>query len=250
MLVSPEAEMPEMDSVSELEGQTVVFRWNADKGEYERAFESGEGDAELLDGLEEDMDLRVFLPDGEVDVGDTWTVPLAELRVLVMPGGDLGFRPTDMAVDEGAMEKFEELFGGFGERMAELLEGDCTCTFKGTRDEGGTKVAEIEIDLGIATTLDLSEMLDQLIRTALEEGGAGDMVQFSIDGADLNIDFDGAGTLLWDLAAGRAHGFSLSGDATIGIDMVVGVEAEGESQDVDASLEFSGTMLHELVTSE
>jgi hypothetical protein len=78
----------------------------------------------------------------------------------------------------------------------------------------------------------------------------GEMIQFSIDGADLNLDFDGEGTLLWSLAAGRARAFHLSGDAIVGMDMVVGVEVEGESQDVDASVEFSGSVLHELVTSE
>jgi hypothetical protein len=252
MLVSPapDEEMPEMDSVSALEGRTVVFRWNADKDEYERSFEGEEGDAELLEDLDEDMDLRTFLPEGEIEVGDSWTVPLAALATIVMPGGNLGFRPEDMTIDDGAHEKFEELFGGFGERFADLLEGDCTCTYKGTREEDGTRVAEIEIDLAIGTTIDLSEMLDELIRTALEDGGMGEMIQFSIDGADLNLDFDGEGTLLWSLAAGRARAFHLSGDAIVGMDMVVGVEVEGESQDVDASVEFSGSVLHELVTSE
>lgn len=249
---APEGEMPGMDSASDLEGRTVVFHWNEEKGEYVPAFEgeASEGDAEMLEGLEEDMDLRVFLPEGEVEVGETWTVPLSELGSVIMPGGNLALRPTDMAADEGAMEKFEELFGDFGERFADMLEGDCTCTFKGTRKEDGKEVAEIALEVGIATTLDLSEMLDELIRTAIAESGVPEVPEFDIEGADLVLDFDGEGTLLWSLTAGRAHGFSLSGDATLGMDLVVGFEVEGERQDIDASIEFSGTMSHELVTSD
>ncbi len=58
-------------SASELEGLSVVFTWNADDFEYDVAFADGDGDQALLEGLEEDMDMRGILPDGPVSEGDS-----------------------------------------------------------------------------------------------------------------------------------------------------------------------------------
>lgn len=251
MEVTPaQAEVPEITSTSSLEGKTVAFRWNEEEQEYERSFHEEEGDEGLLESLEEDMDLRVFLPPGEVAADDTWTVALTELGSVVAPGGNLQMLPADTELDEEAMQKFEELFSGFGEEFGDLLEGECTCTFKGARDEGGVRVAEIAIDLEVATTLDLSEFLDEFIRTAIEQSGAEEMVQVTLDTADFNLDFEGKGTLLWNLGAGRVHSFQMSGDATMDIDIAVSVEAEGESHEVDASLELSGSMHEDLAVKE
>jgi hypothetical protein len=245
-----QAEMPEISSVSMLEGKTVAFRWNQEQQAYERSFHESSGDEALLEGLEEDMDLRVFLPPAEVSTDETWTIELAELESIAMPGGNLQMLPENMEVDEEAMKTFGEIFNGFGEEFGELLEGTCTCTFKGTREEGGARLAEIAIELQVATTLDLSEFLDKAFRTAIEQSGAGDKVNFTLDTADFNLDFEGTGTLLWNLAAGRVHSFQLAGDATMDIDLSVSVEAEGENHELDASLELAGSMHEEVVAKE
>lgn len=238
-----------MDSSSVLEGKTVAFKWNAEKGEYERSFHESEGESKLLEDLEEDMDLRVFLPDSEVAVDATWTVELEQMMSLVMPGGDLSLTPQD-GPDDGSMDKFKEIFSQFGEQFGELLEGECKCTFKGARDENGVRVAEIAIELDVAATMDLTEMLDKAIQAAIEQSGAGEMVKFSLDTADLNLDFEGAGTLLWNLKAGRMLSFQMAGDATIEMDLAVGVEAQGQSQNVDASLKLAGSMHEEVALKE
>lgn len=243
-------ELPEFESASALEGKTVAFRWDEEKQTYERSFTGEGGDEALLEKLEEDMDLRVFLPEGEKDENESWTIELARLESIVMPGGNLSLLPTDAQMDEEGMKVFEEIFAGFGEEIADLLDGACTCTYKGAREEGGARLAEIAIELEVATTLDLSEVLDKAIRAAIDQSGAGEMVEFTLDTADLNLDFDGAGTLLWDLGAGRVHSFQLVGDTTVGLDLSVGIEAEGESQQMDAEVELSGSMRHELSTKE
>lgn len=245
---NPGMEMPDVTSSSELEGKTVLFRWNAEEEDYDLSFPEGEGDEDLLEGLEEDMDLRVFLPSTEIKEGGTWTVELRQLDAILMPGGDLRLMPEDLEVDREAMEKFSELFKGFAEQYADLLEGECTCTFKGMREEEGVPVAEVAIELEVAATLDLTEPLSQLIRTSIEESGAGGEVQFSFDSADLNVDFEGSGTLLWNPGSGLVHSFQIGGDVTFGLDLAVSIEAAGESQDVDASLEMSGSMEHKLET--
>jgi hypothetical protein len=245
------AEMPEMATTSPLEGKTVAFRWDAEKNEYERSFHESEGEEDLLEDLEEDMDLRVFLPDSEVAQDDSWSVELAELECIAMPGGNLSMQPENMPdVDPATMEMFEEMFGDLGDDFGDLLEGECTCTYKGTREENGARVAEIAIEIDVAATVDLAEVLEKAIRAAIEMQGEGIEVDLSLDQADLNLDFEGSATLLWDLKAGRLHSFQLGGDATIGLDLAVSMEAEGESHGVDASFELSGELRQEVVTKE
>ena len=80
---------------SDLEGQTVVFAWNAEKPGFDVTFKEGEGDSSLLEGLTEDMDLRVFLPDHDVAEKDSWKVELANLESIAVPVGDLKLMPED-----------------------------------------------------------------------------------------------------------------------------------------------------------
>jgi hypothetical protein len=250
VVMPAEAEIPEINTSSPLEGETVAFRWDPEKEEYEVSFREGEGDADLLEGLEEDMDLRLFLPQSETAEGESWTVELAALQSLAMPGGNTQMMPEGMEVDAQDMAMFEELFGSLGEDLGDLLEGKCTCTFKGLQEEGGKRLAEISIEIDVATNLDLAEFLDKLVRKAMQEQGMEEMVELSLDTADLDLDFEGTGTLLWNLDAGRMQSFQLNGDATIGVDLAVGVEAEGQSHRVDASLGMVGSMREEVVTKE
>jgi hypothetical protein len=240
---------PAFDSASELEGKTVTFTWNDEKSDYDVAFAEKEGDASLLEGLFEDMDLRVFLPAKEVAEDETWEVPLSALESLFSPGGDLKLRPEGVEVDEEQIEAFKELFANFHDDLEDLFSGECVCTYEGSRDEGGTRVAEISVSLEVAGTIDLSEVIQKVIEAAGEQAGQP-IPPISLDTADLNLDFDGAGTLLWDLAAGRVHSFTIQGDASIGVDVVVGIEVEGESHGFDASIEMTGTVREEVETKE
>lgn len=79
----------------DLEGQTVTFKWNAEKKTYEMSFDGadeGAHDEELLRDLELDMDYREFLPDDDVEPGVKWERDFADLKThLLRPGGDLPF---------------------------------------------------------------------------------------------------------------------------------------------------------------
>jgi hypothetical protein len=48
---------------SKLVGHSLRYAWNEKSGSYDMTWIGDAGDDELLDGLEEDMDLRAFLPD-------------------------------------------------------------------------------------------------------------------------------------------------------------------------------------------
>jgi hypothetical protein len=244
-----EESIPEMKSSSPLEGKTVAFRWNDEEADFDVSFHESEGDEELLEGLEEDMDLRAFLPTSEVAQGDSWSVELEALDCIAMPGGNLALVPEDEEVDEESMEMLEELFAGFGEDLADLLEGQCTCTYKGTQEEKGAQLAEIVLEIEVSTTFDMTELLEKVIQIMVEQSG-GEAPELSLDTADLSLDYEGTGTLLWNVGAGRVHAFHLTGDATIGVDFEVSVEVEGESHDVSASIEMSGSMTEEVEIKE
>lgn len=242
----PVSQSQDTSSSSALEGETVVFTWDADDGAYDIAFDGGEGDAELLEDLTEDMDARALLPAGEVDVDETWEVSLQDLDELAQPGGSLHFRPEDADMSAEDMEMFEEMFSGFGEDVASALEGTCTCTYKGRREVDGVQVAEIELDLEVASTISLASLAEEIFAKIEEQ--AGEMPDISLDTAELNIDVEGSGTLLWDVEKGRLHSLLVTGDAVFGVDFALSVEAEGERHSIDASFEMSGTIEHEYET--
>src|SRR5262245_27647905 len=83
-------------STCDLEGKRVVFTWNADDERFEvRAAADQKLDAKLLDGLDEDMDLRAFLQDKPVAKGDSWDVEPAAFHAMLWPGGRLPFHDAD-----------------------------------------------------------------------------------------------------------------------------------------------------------
>ena len=237
-------ESQETPSESNLEGQTVVFTWNEEEGEYNVAFKDNEGDESLLEGLEENMDLRMFLPEGDVATGDTWKVDLKGLGAVVMPGGNLGYVPE--STEEVDMGKFEDILGdGFEDMLDDVLQGECECEYKGTRDEGGVTVAEIAIKLEVHSAVDLSEIILNVI-DAIAEMSEEEAPDLDIDAADLNLDYEGEGTLLWNMEQGIPYSFELSGDAEVALDF--GITAEGSS--VEATIELSGTVSQKLTTAD
>jgi hypothetical protein len=237
----------EVPGSSELEGTSVLFTWNEDEEEYEPAFEDGGGDTDLLEGLEEDMDLRALLPDGEVEEGDSWEIELRELESVFAPGGELSITPED--ADEGEQEIFEEIFGdGLENALEELLDGSCTATYKGTYEVDEIEVGEIQMALEISSTADLSELLQRIAESIGEQQDV-EMPEFVIDLADLSLDFEGEGVLLWNLEDGLLHSFEISGSGDIAFDLSIGVDVEGESHSADVSLELSGSW-NQSVTAE
>ena len=244
-------EEQELSSSSELEGSTVVFTWNEDEGEYDVAFADEEGDSDLLDGLREEMDLRFFLPPGEVSEDETWEVDVKELIALATPGGDLSLLPDDQDMpDFEDFEFFEDIFGDdLLDQFEDLFEGSCECTYQGSRDEEGVRVAEIAVELEIASAADLSDLLIEILDAITERVGA-DEIPIDVEIADLNLDLEGQGVLLWDLEAGQLHSFELTSDVVFAIDLGVSVEEDGTSHFAELSVEMSGSVEHLIEAEE
>lgn len=226
---------------SALEGYSVVFTWDADAGEYSKAFADGsDGEDEHLEGLIEDMDLRVLLPDGEVSEGHEWDIDLAGLVDILAPGGDLvidlqmdGAQATG-GPDPTMMSNVREMFG-------DMLEGSATGKFTGTRDEDGVTVAVIEIEIEIDTAKDMSEFVEELMGDQLPAE-----VELSLDRVDVEFALQAKGTLLWDLRGGHVHYFVLEGDSAVSMDMEMSLDMGGQAMTFEMSMEMSGTQKNEV----
>ncbi len=243
-----ESQEQPFEASSKLEGRTVSFTWNEQEGAFDVAFEGEEGDTDLLDGLDEEMDLRFFLPQGDVSVGDTWEVAVDSLLPLVMPGGDLAFESPEDADDEAA-QMIEEFLEGKAEELKDLLHGTCTCTYKGSSEVGGVQLGEIQIALEIASAADLSPLIEEAIQRIAEENGETE-VPVDVRAADVNLDVQGTGTLLWDLRAGRLHSLQMQGDCQIALDVSISVDENGQSHSANLSAELSGTLEETVEASE
>jgi hypothetical protein len=230
-------ESPSGAGTSDLEGQTVIFTWDDEDDEYRVTFpEDDQGDEDLLENLIEDMDLRVLLPDDEVSEGDSWDIPLAGLVDVLSPGGDLKL-DIDMDGGMGMSGPPPEMMGNMREMFGDMLEGQATATFSGTREVDGVTVAVIEIDIEIDTARDMSEFLEGVMGDEMPEG-----MDFTLDRVDLEFALEATGELLWNIRAGHLHSLELEGEAAIALDMEMGMDFGGQSMSMEMSMEMSGTM--------
>lgn len=225
----------EASGESELEGKTVVFQWDAEDGDYVVKYAEGsEADEELLAGLVEDVDLRAFLPDGEVAEGASWNVEAEAMRVVLAPGGNLHISQDTSG---------EDMFGSGPEpSMAEMLgdlEGKVTCTLEGMRDEGGTPVAAIKLAIEVTSTNDLAEFLAEQI--ANQEKPEGMDIEMDIESMDIEFQFEAEGSLLWNVEKGIAHSMTLEGDIGLTTDTAMAMAFMGQEQTIEQSMIMAGS---------
>ncbi|QDU83618.1 hypothetical protein Pla163_07170 [Planctomycetes bacterium Pla163] len=200
----------EVEHASALEGRGVRFQWDPATTAYTRRFsdETSEPDDEeraLLDGLDEDLDLRGWLPGDSVDEGDRWLVEPAVLRAALRPGGDLGLAPTDAAAAErlGAFDRSGGLAG---------LLGTPTGTIEGkllhVRGPAGARVATMEFTIDVRFFAELS---GESWPAFVDPAPPGDEeVKVTVSSTELDALADrGVATLVWDVDGGRFVSFDL-----------------------------------------
>jgi len=223
--------------LTELEGKQVQFRWDADAETYDVSYHDCEGDESALEDLGVDMDLRMLLPDSEVSEGDSWMLEPEQVRNLILFGSDTGELSPDMEDDPMGIGPLieSELLPQIESLLEEL---SAECTYKGRREVDGTAVGAIEVTLEGEGSIDLSGLIRGLIDSQVPEGMD---IAVEIDEAVVSLTLEGEGTLLWDLGAGRLHSFEMSPELEILIDVALTVEAAGESQEFEASVELLGS---------
>jgi len=243
MEAGPESQAENVDEFGELEDTTVSFTWDADSGEYVKAFHESEGEEDMLENLEADMDFMALLPSGEVSEGDTWEAKGKDLGGIFLPGGV----PGSASMDDAEAEEFEELFKEEMEAQLETAfeEFAISCTYMGTKEEGEVAVGVIEFKFEGDMEVDLAELIQQVI-----ELQAGEM-DFSADiAAMVAAEFEGEGVLLWDMKGGHMHSFEMSGDLMVTADIEGDIDAMGEAHSVEMAVEASGELSYSMESSK
>lgn len=225
------------DNLTELNGETVVFKWNEETKAYDVTYADGEGDAERIQHERVDLDYRTLLPGKEVAAGDRWTVERdgmvtalffgLEVSQLAeqMEGGDMPPEVAEMM--DSVLPELGKLFDG--------LKGECE--YAGTRQEGDVEVGVIKVVVRSEGTADLAAVLAAAIDEQVGEQG----IEVDIGSAALTLQIEGEGELLWDLKAGHAHAFGFEGDAELGFAIDVSVVDPGGTEHTgEVSADFIG----------
>lgn len=225
-----------IDATSELEGKTVVFTWNEEEGEYETSFAEDEGDEELLEGLEQDLDFLELLPSEEVAEGDTWNVDVKELTTILVPGGDLKLEPEDMDDEMSSFPGMDQFGANSADWFGDMLEGEATCEYKGTREVDGVTVGVIALVVNISSTNDMSEMVGDAMGAMPEDGPEVD-----VEYMDIELEMEAEGLLYWNLAGGHAQSFELNGSVLVIMDMGMNMTMGDNEMSMEQTMEMSGS---------
>ena len=204
----------------DLEGKRVVFTWNADDKRFDvQAAADQKLDDKLLDGLDEDMDLRAFLPDKPVAKGDSWDVEPAAFRAVLWPGGRLPFHDADKHEPDAVEHELNAA-------LYASLDGDAKVTYAGQREEDGVKVFVLHVKADLSRT---GESVASSEYTS-EHGGA--------PGAKTKLEFttQAEGDLLWSVEHAHLVSLTLEGQAAI----TQGILYEWRGQSVEQVKKFSG----------
>ncbi len=239
MMGDTQDEAMEGSGESELEGKTVEFTWDKDAGEYVVQFAEDEnGDKELLEGLTEDMSLRGLLPKSEVAEGDTWEIDMANLVIIMAPGGDLGLE-VDMDDEAGMMGggPDPEMMSDFSALLGGEIDGEFTGKLMSVREVDGNRIAVIEIVVEIDTKADLIDMaLEQMDQEELPEG-----MEMDVTMMDVEFAYEAKGELLWNLTKGHVAGFELKGETAMAMEMAMEMSGMMEMT-MEMSMEMSGEL--------
>ncbi len=223
----------------EMDGKTVVFKWNEESKSYERSYKDGEGDEEKLEelGMNPDLlDYRTLLPQKSVAKGDRWSVDPKGMGSALMFGLDFDALPSmgDEIEDAEALEMLEQLKPSF-ERMLESIKTECE--YDGVREVDGVNVGVIKVRIAVDGSVDLAQTIEELARKQIPEGIEVDM---SINTAKVGMTMKGEGELLWDVQRGLPHTFSLAGEMGLKFELDASVSAEGQEQAIEMSMEMTG----------
>lgn len=219
---------------SALEGQTVVFSWDGDEGEYRVGFENdADGDETLLENLKEDIDLRDFLPTKEVSEGDSWKVPAEAVKAALAPGGDIKLRPDGDVDPMGGMDQFSQ------NDMVGDLDGKFDAVYGGTREEDGTRVAVVKLTIDAKSAQDMTSRLDDIKEQM--KGNLPEGLELDVSAMDGEYEVQAEGELLWNLQTGVFHSLHLSGEMRMIVDMSMSMKMGENEQSMDISQTFAGT---------
>jgi hypothetical protein len=199
---------------SALEGKTVLFTLG-ESGDYKASFEDDKGDAELLEALEEDMDLRGLLPERAVEEDKSWEIDAKAFHsVLNVPGGDLKLQSEDEHDNDHSLNR----------QLEENAKGKAKGTYKGVREVDGHKYAVVALEAEIESQGER----DNSAKTP----GAGT--------TGMKISFSAEGELLWDGEAGHFRSCKLESKVKLTMTDTRKLEQGGAAHELVRTTEFEG----------
>lgn len=209
----------------ELVDKPIRFRWNAEEEAYEREWVDAEGKENSLEHMAVDADLRGLLPEGAVEVGQTWEARGPGVLRLLVPLYAIEDIGEGEALDgEEIPPELLEQLEALGEEVA------VTCTWRGAHEEGGRTLGRIDLALALDHSLDVDP-------SAFDE----DMEGMEVEPMTLSIASQLNGFVDWDLEGNHMAAVELAGSGTLALDFAMsnaemGFELEGSA---DASFELS-----------
>lgn len=214
---------------SSLQGRSVRFLWDEEAGRYQvSAADETDLDDDVAEWLAEDMDLRLVLPGREVEVDDEWEIDAKLYLAFMWPSGLLGFHAEGEEPDESS--------DTFSRQTIERLEGTGTARLEEVRDEDGTRVAVLHVELEIETGSDS-------VIPELEHEGEVVRPELTVE---VEIERTLEGTILWDLEHGHALSAELTCEAsrlqTRSWTMTGEQDGEEVEVDVEEALLYEGTI--------
>lgn len=198
---------------SALVGEDVLFTFDAESGEYEASLPKDSTlDAKLLEGLAGDLEFAAFLPEGDVEVGAQWDVPLEVFASFIRPAGNLHLAPASSGEGEG------ERRGGFGGRrmggavpedlgVEGAYDGSIKASLVEISGEDGARVAHIELVLDMSAKYDMASAIEPTTR----ETDNGEFTTTTLD-AVLTRKLEGKGKLEWSLERGALVALTLEAE--------------------------------------
>ena len=215
------------ETMDELEGQVVVFKWNEEKSQYDLVDEEGEEADEDMQMMAEDADLRIFLPKNAVEEGDSWSLKGKDLLSAMLPGVNIDkamARADEEAAKEGDVPFTPSDFMAF---MDEL--GEIECTYKGTKEVDGKVLQVIALKPMIEKSVDLTDILTEIID---EASGGGQDFDLAVE---VTLEGEGSGELLWDAETGHFRSYKLE------LELQTLVDASGSAQGMSGAAEVEAT---------
>jgi len=221
--------------LSRLKGKSVRLTWVPEDEVYGRYFDAVDGVEEDLGSMREDLDLRLFLPDGPVELGTSWSVPPAAMGDALSPGGMLSY---DFSKSKN-ISLARTLRLGTGSHLFELftqeVSGEVTATLEQIQ-ESYPSIAVVSVKWDVNTRTDLTEL-------ARRNRASGEM-QFGQElvGMVVDLNLKGEGTFRW-LTEGANHLKSYEFDSTEDVKSSVKTRREAEGPVREEILEMGGRVI-------
>ena len=185
---------------SDLLDEVIAYSWDAEEEEYESDLPESRNE-DLLemvwDGSAYDLTFACILPDGEVEVGDSWEVDAFVFGMLLVdPYLEFGLVGDEGNAVRGPRPMRRGVFGEVDHDRAAWLSGTIEASLSELREVEGRSCAVIELELELEGDFP-SEFED-------EESGA---VVHNTERHEFSLE----GEALWDVAGGHLRELELEG---------------------------------------